>query len=75
MDDDQSVTDVIAAITEQHGAPTVVVNNAGITRDNILMRMKADEWNDVIDTNLNALYRVCKACARGMTKARSPGIR
>jgi 3-oxoacyl-[acyl-carrier protein] reductase len=70
VDDDASVSAAIAAIGEQFGAPTVLVNNAGITRDNILMRMKEDEWSSVIETNLNALYRVCKACARGMTKAR-----
>jgi 3-oxoacyl-[acyl-carrier protein] reductase len=46
------------------------VNNAGITRDNLLMRMKDDEWDSVINTNLSSLYRVCKACLRGMTKAR-----
>lgn len=68
--DDESVTTVIKEIAGQFGAPVVLVNNAGITRDNILMRMKADEWGDVIDTNLNALYRVSKACLRGMTKAR-----
>ncbi len=68
--DDGSVEQVLKAITEQYGAPLVLVNNAGITRDNILMRMKADEWSDVINTNLNALYRVSKACLRGMTKAR-----
>ncbi len=68
--DDESVTTVIKSIGEQYGAPLVLVNNAGITRDNILMRMKPDEWGDVIDTNLNALYRVSKACLRGMTKAR-----
>jgi 3-oxoacyl-[acyl-carrier protein] reductase len=68
--DGDSVTAVIKAIAEQYAAPLVLVNNAGITRDNILMRMKADEWSDVIDTNLNALYRVSKACLRGMTKAR-----
>ena len=68
--DDESVTEVLKAIAAQYGAPLVLVNNAGITRDNILMRMKGDEWNDVIDTNLNALYRVSKACLRGMTKAR-----
>ena len=68
--DDDSVASVIKAIGEQFGAPLILVNNAGITRDNILMRMKADEWSDVIDTNLNALYRVSKACLRGMTKAR-----
>ncbi len=68
--DDDSVIAVIKAISEQYGAPLIVVNNAGITRDNILMRMKPDEWNDVLDTNLTALYRVSKACLRGMTKAR-----
>ena len=68
--DQDSVTSVIKAISEKFGAPLVLINNAGITRDNILMRMKAEEWSDVIDTNLNALYRVSKACLRGMTKAR-----
>jgi len=68
--DDDSVTSVIKRITQEYGAPLVLVNNAGITRDNILMRMKGDEWQDVINTNLNALYRVSKACLRGMTKAR-----
>jgi 3-oxoacyl-[acyl-carrier protein] reductase len=70
VSDDNSVNTVIKAITEQFGAPLVLVNNAGITRDNILMRMKAEEWSDVIDTNLTSLYRVSKACLRGMTKAR-----
>ena len=68
--DSAAVDAVIGAINEQFGAPTILVNNAGITRDNILMRMKDDEWTDVIDTNLNAIYRVTKACLRGMTKAR-----
>ena len=68
--DDDSVTEVIKAIAANYAAPLVLVNNAGITRDNILLRMKGDEWHDVIDTNLNALYRVSKACLRGMTKAR-----
>ncbi|MAT91044.1 MAG: 3-oxoacyl-ACP reductase [Halioglobus sp.] len=68
--DEDSVSGVVAAVTEQFGAPLVLVNNAGITRDNILMRMKPQEWHDVIETNLNALYRVSKACTRGMTKAR-----
>jgi len=67
---DESVICVVKAITENHGAPLVLVNNAGITKDNLLMRMKADEWGDVINTNLNALYRTTKACLRGMTKAR-----
>jgi 3-oxoacyl-[acyl-carrier protein] reductase len=51
-------------------APEIVVNNAGITRDNLLMRMKAEEWNEVVSTNLSSLYRVCKASLRGMMKAR-----
>lgn len=68
--DQVAVDDVVKGITAEFGAPLVLVNNAGITRDNILMRMKADEWQSVIDTNLNALYRVSKACLRGMTKAR-----
>ena len=68
--DQQAVTDTVKAVTDQFGAPVVLVNNAGITRDNILLRMKEDEWEQVIDTNLNAIYRVSKACLRGMTKAR-----
>ncbi|MBL7249024.1 3-oxoacyl-ACP reductase FabG [Alloalcanivorax sp. C16-2] len=68
--DDASVADTVKHIGEAHGAPLVLVNNAGITRDNIMLRMKADEWADVINTNLNSLYRVSKACLKGMTKAR-----
>lgn len=66
----ESVEQLIKAITDEFGAPTILVNNAGITRDNLMLRMKDDEWNDVIDTNLNAVFRVTKACLRGMTKAR-----
>ncbi len=65
-----SVTATVKAIAEQFSAPLVLVNNAGITRDNLLMRMKDQEWQDVIETNLSALYRVSKACLRGMTRAR-----
>jgi 3-oxoacyl-[acyl-carrier protein] reductase len=68
--DEENISEVIKTIAETYAAPLVLVNNAGITRDNILMRMKTDEWDDVIDTNLSALYRVSKACLRGMTKAR-----
>ena len=68
--DAESVTAVVKAVTEKYAAPTVLVNNAGITKDNILMRMKDDEWNDVIDTNLSSIFRLSKACVRGMTKAR-----
>lgn len=65
-----SVALMMKSITEKFGAPTVLVNNAGITKDNLLMRMKEEEWSDVIATNLSSIYRLCKACARGMTKAR-----
>ena len=60
----------VAAIVSELGAPTILVNNAGITRDNLMMRMKDEEWGDVLNTNLNALFTVSKACLRGMTKAR-----
>jgi 3-oxoacyl-[acyl-carrier protein] reductase len=68
--DPDEVTAVMRAITEKFGTPLILVNNAGITKDNILMRMKDDEWQDVVDTNLNALFRVTKVCLRGMTKSR-----
>jgi 3-oxoacyl-[acyl-carrier protein] reductase len=68
--DAASVEAVVKAVGEDYGPVTVLVNNAGITRDNLLMRMKDDEWEQVINTNLGSLYRVCKACLRGMTKAR-----
>lgn len=67
---DESVTRLVDTIKEKYGTPMVLVNNAGITRDNLLMRMQAEEWSAVIDTNLGSMYRVCKACVRGMTKAR-----
>ena len=68
--DDASIDSVIAEINERFGAPTVLVNNAGITRDTLLARMKEDQWDDVLDTNLKSVYRVSKACLKGMTKAR-----
>jgi 3-oxoacyl-[acyl-carrier protein] reductase len=67
---DDSVTEAFAAIREIAGVPGILVNNAGITRDNLLMRMKPAEWDDVINTNLTSMYRMCKAALRGMTKAR-----
>ena len=66
----ESVDAVIKEITAEFGAPTVLVNNAGITRDNLMMRMKEDEWDQVINTNLTSVFRVTKACLRGMTKAK-----
>ncbi|AWM79814.1 3-oxoacyl-ACP reductase [Gammaproteobacteria bacterium ESL0073] len=68
--DGTSVETVLSDVTKEFGAPSILVNNAGITRDNLIMRMKDDEWYDVIDTNLNSLYRLSKGVLRGMTKAR-----
>ena len=53
-----------------HGVPAVLINNAGITRDNLLMRMKDEEWDDILKTNLTPVFRLAKACMRGMMKAR-----
>lgn len=66
----ESVNTLMETVQIEYGAPLILVNNAGITKDNILMRMKDDEWFDVIDTNLHSIYRLSKACLRGMTKAR-----
>lgn len=66
----ESITSVLESIESRFGAPLVLVNNAGITKDNLLMRMKEEEWESVINTNLNALYRLCKLTLKGMTKAR-----
>jgi 3-oxoacyl-[acyl-carrier protein] reductase len=68
--DQESVDSVVKTINEEFGVPTVLVNNAGITRDNLLMRMKEDEWQSIMDTNLTSVFRVSKACLRGMMKAK-----
>jgi len=68
--DPESVAAVLKAIGDKYGTPTILVNNAGITRDNLLMRMKEDEWQAIMDTNLTSVYRVSKACLRGMMKAK-----
>ncbi len=68
--DAEQLGQVLADITQRHGAPLVLVNNAGITRDNLMMRMKDEEWDDIIATNLSAVFRVSRACLRGMMKAR-----
>lgn len=68
--DTVSIDSLLKAIVDTYGTPTILVNNAGITKDNLLMRMSEDEWFDVINTNLNAVYRLSKACLRGMMKAR-----
>jgi len=66
----ESVSALLEQVQKDFGAPLILVNNAGITRDNLLLRMKDDEWFEVINTNLNGLYRLSKAVLRGMTKAR-----
>jgi len=68
--DVESVTALIKAIKDEFGAVEILVNNAGITKDNLLMRMGEEEWFDVINTNLSSVYRLSKACLRGMMKAR-----
>ena len=70
VNDTASISLLLKEVEENFGAPTVLVNNAGITKDNILLRMKEDEWSDVVNTNLNAVFRLSKACVRAMTKAR-----
>jgi|TARA_B100000959_G_scaffold252643_1_gene282863 3-oxoacyl-[acyl-carrier protein] reductase len=70
VSDPVSIEALFVAIKKNHAAPLVLVNNAGITRDNLALRMKEEEWGTVIDTDLGSVYRVTKACLRGMTKAR-----
>lgn len=72
--DADSIAAVIKAINDDFGVPTVLVNNAGITRDNLLMRMKDDEWDDIINTNLTSVFRMSKAVLRGMMKAKAGRI-
>lgn len=68
--DSAGVDALVKSIAAEFGPVTVLVNNAGITRDNLLMRMKDAEWEEVIDTNLGSIYRVARSCIRGMMKAR-----
>jgi 3-oxoacyl-[acyl-carrier protein] reductase len=66
----ESIIETVTSVTDEFGAPTILVNNAGITGDNLLMRMKDDEWERIIATNLTSVFRMSKACLRGMMKAR-----
>lgn len=70
VNEPDSIAAALATLTDNHGAPVVLVNNAGVTRDNLFLRMKEDEWTDVIETNLTSLYRLTKPLLRGMMKAR-----
>jgi 3-oxoacyl-[acyl-carrier protein] reductase len=68
--DQDSITDTVKQITDDFGIPTILINNAGITRDNLVMRMKDSEWEDIMNTNMTSIFRVSKACLRGMMKAK-----
>jgi 3-oxoacyl-[acyl-carrier protein] reductase len=70
VNDAAQVETGLADIQKQHGDIAILVNNAGITRDNLLMRMKEEEWDEIMATNLKSIYRLSKAVVRGMMKAR-----
>ena len=72
--DNEQVSNLVKDIGEQFGSVDILVNNAGITRDNILLRMKEDEWEDIINTNLSSIYKMSKSVLRGMIKKRSGRI-
>ncbi len=72
--DTDSIASVMKSITDEFGAVSILVNNAGITKDNLLMMMKEDQWNDIIETNLTSIYRLSKAVIRGMMKAKKGRI-
>lgn len=69
-----SITATVKNITDDFGAPSILINNAGITRDNLVMRMKDSEWDDIMNTNMSSIFRVSKACLRGMMKAKKGRI-
>ncbi|WP_199612019.1 3-oxoacyl-ACP reductase FabG [Flocculibacter collagenilyticus] len=71
---DASIAALFEAIKEHHGQIDILVNNAGITRDNLMMRMKDEEWSDILDTNLSSVFKLSKAVLRGMMKKRNGRI-
>ena len=72
--DNDQISALLKSITEDYGSVDILINNAGITRDNILVRMKEDEWNDIINTNLTSVFKMSKSVLRGMIKKRSGRI-
>ena len=72
--DNEQISDLVKTVNEDFGSIDILVNNAGITKDNILLRMKEDEWEDIINTNLSSIYKMSKAVLRGMIKKRSGRI-
>lgn len=69
-----SIDGFFRSLEEEGRAPSILVNNAGITRDNLFVRMREDEWTAVLETNLSSLYRMCRGCARAMLRARAGRI-
>ena len=74
VNDADDITSALNEISARASAPTILVNNAGVTRDQLLMRMSEEDWDTVIDTNLRSVFRLSKACLRGMMKARQGRI-
>ena len=72
--DDKSIVELMSNISNQYGAIDILINNAGITRDNILMRMKQEQWDEIIDTNLTSVFKMSKAVLRGMIKKKAGRI-
>jgi len=72
--DQDSINATVKTITDDFGTPSILINNAGITRDNLVMRMKDSEWDDIMNTNLSSIFKVSKACLRGMMKAKKGRI-
>jgi len=72
--DNEQISELLKSITTDYGSVDILINNAGITRDNILVRMKEEEWDDIINTNLSSVYKMSKAVLRGMIKKRSGRI-
>jgi 3-oxoacyl-[acyl-carrier protein] reductase len=72
--DSGGVDTLVAAIEKEFGAVSILVNNAGVTQDNLLLRMKDAEWDAVVDTDLKSVFRLCRAVLRGMMKARAGRI-
>lgn len=70
VSDPASIEAVMSELQKNHAAPLILVNNAAVTRDNIMLRMKQEEWDTVIDTDLNSVFRLARACLKGMIKAR-----
>ena len=74
VNDGMAIDSLVSQIEKDFGAVSILVNNAGITRDTLMLRMKDEDWDDVLDTNLKAVFRMCRAVMRGMMKARGGRI-